>query len=342
VEHFEVSLLVLQRIIGRYGTRLPIALLVVATLVSACAHTRRIDVIIDHDGGVDDLMAISLLMKSGTARVRTITLCPANSYREAGTRATQLFVDKLGGDGITIARGDFEGTNPFPDEWRREAARTLDTRALASAQPTNRNPVVERDAAHHLADVLSKGRFVILETGPMTNLAGAFRINPAIKKHISRIYVMGGAVRVAGNVTEKGRDGSAEWNIYNNPAAADEVLRSGIAMTWIPLDATNHVPLTPRFLDQLAGQPSAASQLASQSWDLIRDVYPYYFWDTLAAAALLDSSIVELQSMRIRITTTGPSEGRTIEDESGQRVDVAVAASQQRVERMFLEILGRP
>ena len=298
--------------------------------------------VVDHDGGVDDLMAISLLMKSDTARVRSITICPANSYLDAATRATQLFLDKLGGDGITIARGHFEGVNPFPDEWRREAARMLDTRALTGAQPTNCNPVVERDAAHHLADVLSKGQFVILETGPMTNLADALRINPSIRKHIRRIYVMGGAARVAGNVTETGRDGSAEWNVYNNPTAADQVLRSGIAMTWIPLDATNHVPLTPRFLDRLAAQPSAASQLAAQSWDLIRDVFPYYFWDTLAAAALLDSSVVEIQSLRIRIITTGPSQGRIIEDKRGQPVDIAVGANQQRVERMFLEILGRP
>jgi purine nucleosidase len=324
------------------GLRFPLALLIIAFFTGACAHSRRVDVVVDHDGGVDDLMAISLLMKSGTARVRAIAISPANSYLEPATRATQLFVDRLGGDGIRIAQGRNEGINPFPDEWRREAARMLDTRALAGAHPTARNPVVESDAPHFLAELLSTGRFVILETGPMTNIAAALRINPAIKDHISRIYLMGGAVRVPGNVTEKGHDESAEWNVFNNPAAAEEVLRSGIPMTWIPLDATNHVPLTPSFLDRLAAQPSAASQLAAQSWELIRNVYPYYFWDTLAAAALVDSSIVELQQMRIQIVTTGASQGRTIEDANGWPADVAVGANQARVEKMFLEILGRP
>ena len=323
--------------------RFLIALLTIALLTNACAHAPRLDVVVDHDGNVDDFMAISLLMRSGAVRIRTITICPANAYLEPATKATQLFVDRLGGDGIPIAQGHDEGVNPFPSQWRRDAARVLDIRALAGARPTARNPVVESDAAHYLAEVLSKGRFVILETGPFTNLAAALRINPAIRKNIIRIYAMGGAVRVAGNVTEKDHDGSAEWNIYNHPAAADEVLRSGIPMTWIPLDATNHVPLTKRFLDQLAAQPSAASQLAAQSWESVRnESYPYYFWDPLAAAALIDSSIVELQPMRIRVITTGPSQGRTVEDANGWPVEVAVGASQARVEEMFLEILGRP
>jgi purine nucleosidase len=170
------------------------------------------------------------------------------------------------------------------------------------------------------------------------------RVDPSIKRNISRIFVMGGAVRTAGNVEQKGHDGSAEWNFYNEPRAAADVIQSGIPVTLIALDATNHVPLTNRFVEQLAAQPSIASQLAAQAWKIALPSdgsFQYYFWDTLTAAALLDPGVVTLQTMRIRVVTDGPSQGRTIEDPNGASVEVAVGASQQRVEKMFLDILGR-
>jgi purine nucleosidase len=321
-------------------------------LPSRCAAVP--DVIIDQDGGVDDLVAISLLMKSPAIRVRAITICPGDSYLEPATRATQLFVDRLGGTNITIALGHFEGTNPFPARWRKDAARVLGIPALAGIAPRSANsvvapilsaPIVSDDAPHHLAKLLSGGRlYTILETGPLTNLAGVLRIDPSVKAHISRIYVMGGAVRVAGNVQQQGHDGSAEWNIFNYPQAADEVVRSGIPITLIPLDATNKVPLTQPFLDRLAAQPYLASQLAAQAWRLTATqtgTDQYYFWDTLTAAALLDPSVVTTARLRIRVITTGASQGRTVEDSRGSPLEVAIDASRVRVEKTFLDLLGR-
>jgi len=151
-------------------------------------------------------------------------------------------------------------------------------------------------------------------------------------------------VRVAGNVAQAGRDGSAEWNIFNQPQAAAEVIGSGIPITLIPLDATNRVPLTLPFLDRLAAQPSVASQLAAQSWRLAAaqpGTVQYYFWDTLTAAALLDPGVVKTEPLKIRVITTGASEGRTIEDPNGSPVDVALDASREKVERMFLNLLGK-
>jgi len=316
-----------------------------ALAIPTAVHSAIPDVIIDEDGGIDDLIAISLLMRSPGIHVRAITVCPADSYLEPATRATQLFVDRLGGRNITIARGHSEGSNPFPAQWRKDAGRVLGIPVLAGALPGTANPIVAEDAAHHLAKLLSRGPlYTILETGPLTNIADALRIDPSIKAHIRRIYVMGGAVRVAGNVAQSGHDGSAEWNIFNQPQAAAEVVGSGIPITLIPLDATNKVPLTLSFLDRLAAQPPVASQLAAQSWRLVAaqpGSVQYYFWDTLTAAALLDPSVVRTDRLKIRVITTGPSEGRTIEDPRGSPVEVALDASRERVERMFLNILGK-
>jgi purine nucleosidase len=310
------------------------------------AHAASIpDVIIDHDGGIDDLIAISLLLKSPDVHVRAITICPADSYLEPATRATQLFVDRLGARNIAIAKGHSEGTNPFPSQWRQDAGRVLGITALAGAKPGTNNPIVPEDAAHHLAKLLSGDRdYTILETGPLTNIADALALNPSIKRHIRRIYVMGGAVRVGGNVQAGKHDGSAEWNIFNQPQAAADVVRSGIPITLIPLDATNKVPLARAFIDRLSAQTSVASQLATQSWRIAwsqQGTDLYYFWDTLTAAALLDPSVVKTEQLKIRVITTGASQGRTIEDPSGSPIEVALDASREKVEQLFLKLLSQ-
>jgi purine nucleosidase len=311
----------------------------VVAIPAGCATVR--DVIIDHDGGVDDFVAIALLMRSPAVHVRAITICPADSYLDAATRATELFVDRLGGRDITIAQGHSEGTNPFPAEWRADAGRVLGIGALAGA--SRKAHLVTDDAAHYLAQLLSGDQvYTILETAPLTNIADALRINPSIGKRISRIYVMGGAVRVGGNVEQPGHDGSAEWNLFNQPEAAAEVVRSGIPITLIPLDATNKVPLTRAFIDRIAAQHSVASQLAAQAWRLAAaQVSTYYFWDTLTAAALVEPDVVRTERLRIRVITTGASQGRTVEDPGGSPVDVALDASREKVETLFLDHLGR-
>jgi len=322
--------------------RLLIALMLMTA--SGCIRSAS-GIIIDHDGGIDDLIAISLLITSGAVHVRAITICPGDSYLEPATRGTQLFVDRLGGENITIAQGHSEGRNPFPDAWRKDAARVLTIPALAGVQPKPVNRIVDEDAPHHLAKLLGgSARYAILETGPLTNIADALKINPAIRNNVSRIYIMGGAVRVRGNVEQPGHDGSAEWNFYNQPQAAAEVIQSGIPITLIPLDATNKVPLTREFIDRLGRQPSIAARLAAQSWQLVagqESAEQYYFWDTLTAAAMLDRSLVAIENLKVRVITEGASQGRVLEDPAGTPVEVALDASRDKVENLFLNVLSR-
>jgi len=319
--------------------------LVLAFTLTGCRGGDPVrDVLIDHDGGVDDLIAIAMLLQSPSVRVHAITICPADSYLEPATRATQLFVARLGGRDITIAQGHSEGINPFPDPWRKDAARTLTIPLFEGARPTA-PAVAAEDAGHLLAKMLSGDRkYSVLETGPLTNIAAALTLNPAIATNIDRIYVMGGAVRVKGNVAHPGHDASAEWNVFNEPHAADVVLRSGVPVTLVPLDATNKVPLTRAFLERLRAQPSVASTLAAQSWSLVEKQVngeEYFFWDTLTAAAMLDPGVVATERLHVRVITDGASQGRTVEDPAGSAIDVALDASRERVEQLFLDLLGR-
>jgi purine nucleosidase len=317
----------------------------IATPAAARPHAAPVVTVIhDQDGNADDFIALALVIKSGRARVAAVTVCPADSYLEPATRTTQLFLDRLGARGVSVAMGHDEGTHPFPAEWRRSAASVLDIAALKGARPSGANPVADEDAPHHLARLLSRpGRYTILETGPLSNIAAALRLNPGIARHIARIWIMGGAVRVGGNVQQAGHDGTAEWNLYNQPRAAAEVLASGVPITLIALDATNKVPLTRRFVDTLGARPGAIARLSAQAW---RTAIPaegeqsYYFWDTLTAAAMLDPTLVTVKTLRVKVITEGPSQGRTVEAPDGRPIQVAVDADAGRVEALFLKLLA--
>src|SRR5574339_435294 len=87
----------------------------------------------------------------------------------------------------------------------------------------------------------------IFVSGPFTNLAQALRLEPAIKRNISAVYFMGGAVYVPGNITGLNPESNnrvAEWNIIADPQAAKEVFESGLELYMVPLDATNKVILS--------------------------------------------------------------------------------------------------
>ena len=65
-------------------------------------------------------------------------------------------------------------------------------------------------------------RLTVVALGPLTNIAQAIRLDARAMRGVRRIVVMGGTMLEPGNVTP-----AAEFNIYVDPHAADEVLGAG-------------------------------------------------------------------------------------------------------------------
>ena len=80
----------------------------------------------------------------------------------------------------------------------------------------------------------SPGQVVIIAIGPLTNVAAAMSDRPDIAEAVSEIVVMGGAVGVPGNITPH-----AEFNIHEDPWAANAVFTSGVPVTLVGLDVTH-------------------------------------------------------------------------------------------------------
>ena len=71
----------------------------------------------------------------------------------------------------------------------------------------------------------AKEKITLILTGPLTNFALAYRIEPAIIDHIEEIVIMGGSV-YGGNILPK-----AEFNIYHDPDAAKIVFNAKVSVS---------------------------------------------------------------------------------------------------------------
>ncbi len=96
----------------------------------------------------------------------------------------------------------------------------------------------------HAVDVIiqkimeAPGEITLVAVGPLTNLALAVRREPRIAQLVREVVLMGGALRVPGNVTPV-----SEFNIFADPHAAHIVMHAGWAIRLVSLDVTNHTDM---------------------------------------------------------------------------------------------------
>lgn len=285
--------------------------------------------ILDHDGGVDDFLALLLCLTFERTTLEGVVVTPADCYIEPAVEASRKIVDLAGRSSVPVAKSTVRGLNPFPPAYRRDSF-SIDMLPILNESGTVSAPRPIEPGQRWLANVLAahgeRGESVtLLVTGPLTTVAEAIELEPRAIAGIERIVWMGGALRVPGNVNpheEAGQDGSMEWNAYWDPVAAARVFATPIPIVMCPLDATNRVPMTRDFLLRLGRQRRFSfSDLAGQCYALVA-FKPYYFWDVLTAAYIECPELFHVAQDRVTIVTDGPSQGRTIPEPSGRVVEV--------------------
>jgi inosine-uridine nucleoside N-ribohydrolase len=306
-------------------------------------------VVIDTDMAADDWMALLYLLRRPDVAVKAITVTGAGeAHCEPGTRHARGLVALANRGTIPVACGrttPLQGAHAFPATWRAD----VDS-LLGLTLPNTSSTPAQQTAVDLLTSVIqaSPQKVVLLTLGPLTNVAEALQRTPSLVTKLAMIYIMGGAVEVPGNIAESGvgiANHVAEWNLYVDPHAAAVVLASGAPITLVPLDATNHVPLTGSFYQRL--KAAHGSPVAGFVFDVLTQRYAliqsggYYFWDPLAAAILTDESLTTIQPRVLSIIETeGPDSGRTQPSASGAMVRVAVSATAARFEQLFLSTLN--
>jgi purine nucleosidase len=86
----------------------------------------------------------------------------------------------------------------------------------------------------------------LVPTGPLTNIGKAMSRQPDILPKIREIVLMGGAMREGGNTTP-----SAEFNILEDPDAAQIVMQCGRPLTIVPLDVTHQALVSQIRIEQI-------------------------------------------------------------------------------------------
>jgi inosine-uridine nucleoside N-ribohydrolase len=305
--------------------------------------------IIDTDMAPDDWMAILYLLQHPGVDVRAITVVgTGETHCAPGVQNARNLATLAGRPGIPVACGremPLEGSHSFPAEWRVRA----DTMA-GLALPTNSGSGEGETAIQLLTDTAqaSPRTVTIVALGPLTNLAEALQADPSVAGRIARVYIMGGAFGTPGNVTpsDAGIDNeAAEWNIYVDPHAAELVIRSGVPLTFVPLDATNQAPITEAFYERLGNDRSAppaefVHRLLTIELDQIQ-AGRWWFWDPLAAAIASDESLgVYVEQPVAVVEDEGPQSGETRVANDGHPVQVTTAVDRARFEAVLLEILN--
>lgn len=301
---------------------------------------RKQQVIFDHDGGVDDLLSLMLLLTMDHIELIGITITPADCYLSDATLSTQKLLKLFGKTDIPVIQGNSHGVNGFPSEWRAQPK-------ICNAFPTMLNTDVadmqieQSSAAEWIADTLVVNQYPvsILMTGPCTNLVEALRIKPEAASKVERLVWMGGAVDVPGNVATHNHNTTAEWNAYWDPGATAELFTLGIDIYLIALDATNSLPVDIQFLQRLAQQAEyPISALAGQFWAITINTIPsyeftYFMWDVLATCYIgLGNDILTFEKMELAASRVEPNAGQTFHQPgNGQWVNVAKQVDRDKV-----------
>lgn len=105
----------------------------------------------------------------------------------------------------------------------------------------------------------ARGKLQVIAVGPLTNLATALGKYPDLKTLLKRILLMGGAAQ-GGNVTP-----AAEFNIYDDPHAAQMVFKSGVPVVMCGLDVTLKAYLTPEEVDEIGSHDTPVCRFVHQS-----------------------------------------------------------------------------
>lgn len=299
-----------------------------------------IPVVVDYNPTSSDVAALLFLLQHDAVRVDAITI-PGTGESHCGPAVANTLglLALVGRESIPVACGSSEpvaGDNDWPADWR-DTADELPGLSLPIGGEASELSGPELLVA---AVTQSSEPVRLLTLGPLTNVAEALELDPTLVTNLDAVYIMGGAVETDGNVFA---NEFAEWNVWIDPAGTQILLESGAPVVLLPLDATNDVPVTRRWVDRLDADrttpaASAVFDLFSSSPGVLEG--GFYFWDELAAAVLTDHSYVTLADATVSVVQDGLEEGRTKPDPNGVPVQVAVAADALRFERDLLSILN--
>ncbi len=292
-------------------------------------------VIIDTDPGTDDAIALIVALNSPELDVIALTTVTGNASLQDATRNALGILAHLGRSDIPVYVGSdtpMIGDFQLAENYHGPGGMTTQLPEPATSPQTTAAKRFLRDAARN-----SDGDLSIIALGPLTNVALAIEREPEAMSRLAEIIVMGGAAEVGGNVTPY-----AEFNIYDDPRAANIVFGSGIPVAMVGLDVCERVAFGLSDSDWKAGS-SAGERLAARIMEGWFDIHPeydrYVLCDPLTVASATAPDILSYRRAAISVDESGEMKGRTSAEYDAGDVRVALEVDVERARQLTLDRL---
>lgn len=313
--------------------------------------TSPIPVVFDCDPGIDDAIALLGAFVAPELDILAITPVCGNQPLERTVR-NALQICELGGRAeIPVYAGCHRPLCRDPIHGQFHGSTGLGITVLPD--PVKRIELTT--AVEFLVDRLGRAargdgpKITLGCLGPLTNLAMALRLDPAVADGIARIVMMGGAFREPGNRTL-----TSEFNVLADPHAAQIVFSAGVPMTVLALDATHQVMLRPEHVARFAESSGRISRTVAELmafWDR-NDERRYGsrggpMHDPLVTAWMLRPDLFESRPARVFVETESAlCLGQTVADWYGRSGEPANAEIVTKVDapgvvELYLGLLAR-
>ena len=307
----------------------------------------KIKIILDTDPGNDDILAIIMALKSQLIDIRGMTIVGGNASLENTTSNALSLLTYMNRVEIPVYVGDPSALNETltsPAEFSEFKSHRIEIHGETGLHVPLPSPANEPEEMHAVDFIISeaeanKGELVLVPIGPLTNIAMAIKKEPNLKDWVKRIHLMGGAVNVPGNVTEH-----AEFNIYCDPVAANEVMSSGIEIKLCGLDITRNTSVKREETDWLNGNSPGEKvirQLLDTVFKKIPDRNYFSLHDPITVLSVLHPELIQWEMFNVSVICNGPESGKTLGTVNAEgSVSVGVNIDQELAKMKIAEILS--
>ncbi len=284
--------------------------------------------IIDTDPGADDVLALIMALNSPELEILALTTVEGNARLEHTTANALRLLDYMGRPDIPVYAGS---STPLVGQFHHAYEVHGDEGLTVRLPDTDLRPA-DGDAVDFIIEtalgetaLAMPGELALFALGPLTNVARALMREDGLKDALRRVYVMGGQGDGSGNVTPY-----AEFNIWDDPHAANVVFGSGVPVTLLGLNISRQTSIA-RDDEEWFTVDTPGGRLTAQileKWFELgdkdgRDRFSMH--DPVTIMAALRPELIRTRAANLSVETDGERVGEITADyDGGGSVDVAV------------------